>query len=241
MKRRTLPPLAGTCLAASLTMATAYVAISSGGADRPWGIDRLHTARVRCRLCSPSCAATLLRRTPTRQSGHQSRDGDMYGCAPWGHADWALPGVVRSRARRHHRHVVRGCLVSFKPRECIEGDQVLSPFRPLKPRKSPGTSSKVHVESGPPRVLVVGAGTRFLSAMSYYTIRLTNALAGRFAVAFIPMRQLIPTFLYPGRSRVGSMSTRLDYDPAVKVLDGIDWYWVPNLFRDLNSLRKVEA
>jgi glycosyltransferase involved in cell wall biosynthesis len=87
-------------------------------------------------------------------------------------------------------------------------------------------------------VLVVGAGTRFLSAMSYYSIRLTNALAGRFPVAVIPMRQLIPTFLYPGRSRVGHTSTRLEYDPAVKVLQGIDWFWVPNLFRDLNSVRR---
>jgi hypothetical protein len=74
--------------------------------------------------------------------------------------------------------------------------------------------------------------------MSYYTLRLTNALAGRFAVAFIPMRQLIPTFLYPGRSRVGSIATRLEYDSAVKVLDGIDWYWAPILFRDLVSVRE---
>jgi glycosyltransferase involved in cell wall biosynthesis len=74
--------------------------------------------------------------------------------------------------------------------------------------------------------------------MSYYTIRLTNALAARFTVAAVPMRQLIPTFMYPGRSRVGSVTTRLAYEPAVKVLDGIDWYWLPNLFRVLNSVRK---
>jgi glycosyltransferase involved in cell wall biosynthesis len=90
----------------------------------------------------------------------------------------------------------------------------------------------------PPRVLVVGAGTRLLSAMSYYTIRLTNALAGRFRVAFIPMRQLIPTFLYPGRSRVGSTSTRLQYEPTVTVMEGIDWYWGLNIFRDLHAVRK---
>jgi glycosyltransferase involved in cell wall biosynthesis len=87
-------------------------------------------------------------------------------------------------------------------------------------------------------LLVVGAGTRLLSAMSYYSLRLTNALAGRFEVATIPMRQLIPTFLYPGRSRVGTATTQLTYDPTVTVLHGIDWYWVPNLFRDLNGLRK---
>jgi glycosyltransferase involved in cell wall biosynthesis len=87
------------------------------------------------------------------------------------------------------------------------------------------------------RVLVVGAGTHFLSAMSYYTIRLTNALAQRFAVAIIPMRQLIPTFLYPGRSRVGSTSTRLELDPAVTAMRGIDWFWGLDLARDLHGLR----
>ena len=90
----------------------------------------------------------------------------------------------------------------------------------------------------PSQVVVVGAGTRFLSAMSYYTIRLANALSGRFVVVAIPMRQLLPTFMYPGRSRVGSIATRLEYDPAVDVLDGIDWYWGPSLLRDLNTLRK---
>jgi glycosyltransferase involved in cell wall biosynthesis len=98
--------------------------------------------------------------------------------------------------------------------------------------------SLANQERGPRRVLVVGAGSHFLSGMSYYTTRLTNALVGSFAVAIIPMRQLIPTFLYPGRSRVGSTTINLDYDPAIKVLKGIDWYWFPNLFRDLNSMRK---
>ena len=90
----------------------------------------------------------------------------------------------------------------------------------------------------PSKVVVVGAGTRFLSAMSYYTIRLANALGGRFDVVAIPMRQLLPTFMYPGRSRVGSMATRLEYDPAVEVLDGVDWYWGPSLLRALNTLRR---
>jgi glycosyltransferase involved in cell wall biosynthesis len=89
-----------------------------------------------------------------------------------------------------------------------------------------------------PRVLVVGAGTHFLSAMSYYTIRLTNALAGRFSVAAIPMRQLIPTFLYPGRARVGVVKTELGYDPAVEAMPGVDWFWGRNLFRNLIRVRK---
>lgn len=91
-----------------------------------------------------------------------------------------------------------------------------------------------------PKVVVVGAGTRFLSAMSYYTIRLANALNRRFVVAAIPMRQLLPTFLYPGRSRVGSVATKLEYDSTIEVLEGVDWFWGPSLLRDLNALRKFK-
>ena len=49
------------------------------------------------------------------------------------------------------------------------------------------------------RVCVVGAGTRFLSGISYYTLRLVNALAPSHEVSAILMRQLLPTALYPGR------------------------------------------
>jgi Protein of unknown function (DUF1616)/Glycosyltransferase Family 4 len=89
-----------------------------------------------------------------------------------------------------------------------------------------------------PRVLVVGAGTRFLSAMSYYTRRLSNALAAQFDVDVIEMRQMIPTSMYPGSARVGLLRTRLNYADSVTVLPGVDWYWLPNLLRDINTLRK---
>jgi glycosyltransferase involved in cell wall biosynthesis len=96
-----------------------------------------------------------------------------------------------------------------------------------------------HSSTGRPRrVVVVGADTHFLSAMSYYTLRLSNALAERFTVAAIPMRRLIPTFLYPGRSRVGTTSTRLDYDSAIDVFNGIDWYWGLHFFHDLIKFKK---
>lgn len=79
------------------------------------------------------------------------------------------------------------------------------------------------------RVLVVGSGTRFLSGVSYYTIRLANALATKYEVAAVPMRQLLPTLLYPGRARVGAPLTRFDYEPGVRVLGPVDWYWLPTL------------
>ena len=110
------------------------------------------------------------------------------------------------------------------------------PFGSSRARACPDGSA-AHIEvKGVPRVLVIGAGTRLLSAMSYYTIQLTNALAQRFAVAIIPMRQLIPTFLYPGRSRVGSVSTRLEFDRNVLVMGEIDWFWGPHVARAARRL-----
>ncbi len=63
------------------------------------------------------------------------------------------------------------------------------------------------------RVCVVGPGTRFLSGISYYTLRLINAFAKSHRTSAILMRQLLPTRLYPGRERVGKSLTRLAYHP----------------------------
>lgn len=86
-------------------------------------------------------------------------------------------------------------------------------------------------------MVVVGSGWRFLSGISYYTCRLSNALDSRFDVGVILMRQLLPTRLYPGRDRVGVSLNKLSYDPSVRVLDGVDWWAVPSLFRAVRFLR----
>jgi glycosyltransferase involved in cell wall biosynthesis len=86
------------------------------------------------------------------------------------------------------------------------------------------------------RVCVVGAGTRFLSGMSYYTLHLINALACHYRVSAILMRQLLPTRLYPGWKRVGKNLTRLQYDLRARVFDGVDWYWLPGMVRALALL-----
>ena len=90
----------------------------------------------------------------------------------------------------------------------------------------------------PLRIVVVGSGRRFLSGISYYTCRLGNALASRHQVGAVLMRQLLPTRLYPGRDRVGQRLCDLDYDPAVRVFDGVDWWAVPSLFRAVRFLRR---
>lgn len=80
-------------------------------------------------------------------------------------------------------------------------------------------------------VCVVGAGTRFLSGMTYYTFSLCNALSDHYDVSAILMRQLLPTVLYPGRKRVGAPITTTKLAPSIPYFDGIDWYWVPTLVR----------
>ncbi|MDQ3697676.1 MAG: glycosyltransferase [Gemmatimonadota bacterium] len=84
-----------------------------------------------------------------------------------------------------------------------------------------------------PRIVVVGAGTRFLSGPGYYTLRLTNALADAFDVRLVTMRQLVPTRLYPGHKRVGKPLTSLSYSDRVSVHDGVDWHWGPSMAKAL--------
>jgi len=83
------------------------------------------------------------------------------------------------------------------------------------------------------KVCIVGAGKRFLSGISYYTLHLTNTLAHSHRVSVILMRQLLPKAFYPGRKRVGENLTQLEYDPPVRVFDGVDWYWLPSIVRSL--------
>ena len=78
---------------------------------------------------------------------------------------------------------------------------------------------------GAPTVLVVGSGWRFTSGISYYTCRLTNALAAVTPTRALLMRGLVPKALYPGRARVGTTVNDLTYDESVEVYDGVDWHW----------------
>ena len=92
--------------------------------------------------------------------------------------------------------------------------------------------------NGQLQACVIGAGTRFLSGISYHTLHLVNALARSHEVSVILMRQLLPTRFYPRRERVGAKLTRLEYDPLVRVFDGVDWYWLPSMLRALVFLMR---
>jgi glycosyltransferase involved in cell wall biosynthesis len=89
-----------------------------------------------------------------------------------------------------------------------------------------------------PRILVAGSGWHFLSGISYYTCRLSNALAERYEVGAVLMRRLLPARLYPGRARVGHSLAELRYAEEVRVFDGVDWWALPSLLRAVKFLRR---
>jgi len=88
------------------------------------------------------------------------------------------------------------------------------------------------------RVCVVGPGLHFLSAMTYYTFGLVNALSRRQSTSAILIRRLIPSHFYPGRARIGADLSDLQMPPTVAVVDDVDWYWGAGLIRALRLLRR---
>jgi glycosyltransferase involved in cell wall biosynthesis len=72
-------------------------------------------------------------------------------------------------------------------------------------------------------ICIVGPSKRFLSGISYYTIRLANAMAMEKNVSVICFRQLLPTFLFPGKSHVGKDISNLNFSSSVSVFDGMDY------------------
>jgi glycosyltransferase involved in cell wall biosynthesis len=72
-------------------------------------------------------------------------------------------------------------------------------------------------------ICIVGPSNRFLSGISYYTIRLANALSTSSTVSVICFRKLLPEFLFPGRAHIGKKISNLEFSPDVQVFDGMDY------------------
>jgi glycosyltransferase involved in cell wall biosynthesis len=75
-----------------------------------------------------------------------------------------------------------------------------------------------------PRVAVFGPSKRFLSGITYFTIRLTNALSNLYLVDAILFRHMLPKKLFPGWKRVGKDLSLEKFLPAVHVHEVVDWY-----------------
>lgn len=72
-------------------------------------------------------------------------------------------------------------------------------------------------------ICIVGSSKRFLSGISYYTIRLANTMSTKKRVSVVCFRQLLPTFLFPGKSHVGKNISDLNFSPEIPVFDGMDY------------------
>ena len=72
-------------------------------------------------------------------------------------------------------------------------------------------------------ICIVGPSKLFLSGISYYTIRLANAMSVEKDVSVVCFRQLLPTFLFPGKSHVGKNISDLNFSPGIPVFDGMDY------------------
>jgi glycosyltransferase involved in cell wall biosynthesis len=86
------------------------------------------------------------------------------------------------------------------------------------------------------RICIVGAGTYFLSGISYYTLHLSNELSQTTNVCVILLRKLLPVRLYPGRKRAGTTLTSMQFNQRIYVFDGIDWFWGINMVKSLAFL-----
>ena len=93
------------------------------------------------------------------------------------------------------------------------------------------------------KVAVIGPSKKFLSGISYYTIRLSNALSGYVGVKAILFRDMLPKRLFPGWKRVGKTDiSNLEFNRKVEVFEILDWYnpltWIKafNVGRDCDVL-----
>ena len=87
-------------------------------------------------------------------------------------------------------------------------------------------------------VVVIGAGPKFLSGISYYTHDLATALARYAPVGVILMRRLMPLRWYPGRAHVRQELVEFDWSRVDEVHDGVDWFWLRSLRPAVQLLRR---
>ncbi len=73
------------------------------------------------------------------------------------------------------------------------------------------------------KICIVGPAKLFLSGIAIYTIRLANALCENHEVCVLPLRKLMPRFLYPGRKRIGKPLTKLEFSSSIRTYEGMDY------------------
>ena len=87
-------------------------------------------------------------------------------------------------------------------------------------------------------IIIIGPNKKFLSGITYYTIRLANALNKNHNVSAITIRNLLPKFLFPGKNRVGKQLSNLEFDKNIQVCNCLDYYIFPGILKAINFLKK---
>ncbi|HTY91612.1 MAG TPA: glycosyltransferase [Methanocella sp.] len=88
------------------------------------------------------------------------------------------------------------------------------------------------------KICIVGPSKKFLSGISYYTIRLANSLAEDYSVSVVCFRNLLPKFMFPGSRHVGKDLASLDYSDNVSVFNGMDYNNPLTWYRAYKFLKK---
>jgi glycosyltransferase involved in cell wall biosynthesis len=92
----------------------------------------------------------------------------------------------------------------------------------------------------PLNTVIIGPSTRFLSGISYYTMRLSNALSGQVNVTAILFRHMLPKRFFPGWKRVGNDLSLMKFEESVQVLEILDWYNPFSWLSAIYQMRKCD-
>jgi glycosyltransferase involved in cell wall biosynthesis len=88
-------------------------------------------------------------------------------------------------------------------------------------------------------VVIIGPSATFLSGISYYTMRLSNALSPHANITAILFRHMLPKRLFPGWKRIGENLSLMTFQNDIQVLELLDWYnpltWMKAAYRANSS------
>lgn len=91
------------------------------------------------------------------------------------------------------------------------------------------------------KVVIIGPSENFLSGVSYFTLRLSNALSELVDVKTILFRKMLPKRLFPGWRRVGDELTTQKFDERVEVYEILDWYNPITWLRAFRTTKKADV
>jgi glycosyltransferase involved in cell wall biosynthesis len=90
------------------------------------------------------------------------------------------------------------------------------------------------------QVVLVGPSTRFLSGISYYTIKLANAISESMDVTTVLFRNMLPKKMFPGWKRVGDPLSTVAFRDNVKIMELLDWYSPVSWMKAASRMRKAD-